>query len=114
MVIVKRAAFTGNQKEDKVLVREEFDDLDSAMKFVQENYEDQYNFAFKLEKTGVQYQTEMAIIWLEDIINLGVSVEIGSEYPEIIDEIIQQLDIIEKLEVSVPEYMYQRIVNQKR
>ncbi len=114
LVILKRAIFTGNQKEDKVLLREEFDDLESAMKFVQENYESEYDFSFKLEKTGVQYQTEMATIWLEDIVDLGVSAEIGSEYPEVIDQVIQQLDIIEKLEVSIPEYMYQNIVNRKR
>lgn len=45
------------------------------MKFVQENYESEYVFSFKLEKTGVQYQTEMATIWLEDIVDLGVSAE---------------------------------------
>lgn len=114
LVILKRAIFTGNQKEDKVLVREEFDYLEGAMKFVQENYESEYDFSFKLEKTGVQYQTEMATIWLEDIVDLGISVEIGFEYPETIDQIIQQLNIIKKLEVSVPEYMYQNIVSQKR
>ncbi|MDE5587320.1 MAG: hypothetical protein K2I72_02995 [Bacilli bacterium] len=84
------------------------------MKFGQENYESEYDFSFKLEKTGVQYQTEMATIWLEDIVDLGASAEIGSEYPEVIDQIIQQLNIIKKLEVSVPEYMYQNIVNRKR
>ena len=38
------------QKEDKVLLREEFDDLESAIKYVKENYGRQYTFAFKLEK----------------------------------------------------------------
>lgn len=114
LVILKRAIFTGNQKEDKVLVREEFDDLDSAMRFVQENCEDQYNFSFKLEKTGVQYQTETVTIWLENIVDLGISIEIGSQNPDAIHQVIQQLDIVEKLEVSVPEYMYQKIINKKK
>jgi len=96
------------------LLREEFDALDSAMKFVQENYGNQYDFAFKLEKTGVQYQTEVVTIWLEDIVDLGISIEISSQNSEMINQVIQQLDIIEKLEVSVPEYMYQKIIKKKK
>jgi len=109
LVILKKAIFTGNQKEDKVFLREEFDDIESALTFVKENYENEYDFAFKLEKNGVQYQTETATIWLEDIVDLGISVEIGSENPQVIDQIIHQLDIIERLDVSVPEYMYHKI-----
>lgn len=67
-----------------------------------------------MEKTGVQYQTEMVTIWLEDIVDLGISIEIGSQNSEAIDSIIQQLDIIEKLEVSVPECMYQKIINKEK
>ena len=109
LVILKRAIFMNGQKEDKVLLREEFDDLESAIKYVKENYGRQYTFAFKLEKSGVQYQKGTVTIWLEDIVGLGISIEIGSENSEAIDHIIQQLDIIEKLDISVPEYMYKKL-----
>ncbi len=109
LVILKKAIFTNGQKEDRVLLRKEFDMPESAIKYVEENYEEQYTFAFKLEKSGVQYLTGTVTIWLEDIVDLGTSIEIGSENVEAIDSIIQQLDIVEKLDLSVPEYMYKKL-----
>lgn len=109
LVIHKKAIFNGKEKEDQVLTREEFDILDDALSFVEENFADQYTFSFKLEKTGVQYGTEFATVWLEKIVDLGTSIEIGSKDPDIINQIISDISIVERLDVSVPEYMFHKL-----
>lgn len=109
LVIIKRAIFNEGKKEDKVFLREEFDTLQEALSFVKDNYEDQYVFSFKFEKSGVQYQSEVATIWLEDIVDLGISAEIGAEDDRTLDQIVNSLDVKERLRVSVPEYIYQKM-----
>ncbi len=113
LVIHKKAIFDGREKEDKVLMREEFDDLDSALRFFEKNFSNQYTFSFKLEKTGVQYENEFATIWLEEIVDLGTSIEIGSNTPDVINQIINDIHIKERLDVSVPEYLYQKLNSKK-
>lgn len=109
LVIIKRAIFSEGKKEDKVFLREEFDTLQEALSFVKDNYEDQYVFSFKFEKSGVQYQSEVATIWLEDIVDLGISAEIGAEDDRTLDQIVNSLDVKERVRVSVPEYIYQKM-----
>lgn len=109
LVIIKRAVFNEGKKEDKVFLREKFDTLQDALSFVEDNYADQYVFSFKFEKNGIQYQSEVSTIWLENIVDLGISVEIGAMDADKIDQIVNSLDIKEQLTVSVPEYIYQKM-----
>ena len=71
----------------------------------------EYEFAFKLQKSGNQYGNDDLDLWKEDVINLGISVEIGSEDETLLEEAFNSLDIKERLNVSLPEYMYNKIRN---
>ncbi len=108
LVIRKIAPIINGAKEDKVLLREEFDTLEEAQSYVDANLLNDYRFAFKLKKTGIQYGNDKIDLWKENIENVGLSIEIGSEDEELMEAIFSDLDIKERLNVSLPEYMYER------
>ena len=111
LVIRKVAPLINGSKEDKVLLREDFDTVEEAKEYVNDNLLNEYEFAFKLQKSGNQYGNDDLDLWKEDVINLGISVEIGSEDETLLEEAFNSLDIKERLNVSLPEYMYNKIRN---
>ena len=108
LVIRKIAPLVNGAKEDKVLLREEFDSVKEAQAYVDANLSNDFLFAFKLKKTGIQYGNEKINLWKENVENVGLSVEIGSEDEKLIEEVMSSLDIKERLTVSLPEYMYEK------
>lgn len=109
LVIRKKAEVINGVKEDKVLVREEFDLENEALEYVDKNFKDSFDYQFKLEKSGEEYQNDSLRIWVEDIKDMGISIEFGSESQEKIEEAINLFDVKERLEVSVPEYLYKKL-----
>ena len=109
LVIRKVAPLVNGSKEDKVLLREEFDTVDEAQKYVNDNLLREYKFAFKLQKSGVQYGNEQLDLWKEDVQDLGISVELGSEDEKILEEALTSLNFGERLTMSLPQYMYEKI-----
>ena len=43
----------------------------------------------------------------------NTSIEIGSNTPDVINQIINDIHIKERLDVSVPEYLYQKLNSKK-
>lgn len=113
LVIRKKAEVVDGVKEDKFLVREEFDTESEALKFVDENFKDIFDYQFKLEKSGEEYQNEDLRIWVEDIKDMGISIEFGSELQDKIEEAIALFDVKERLTISVPEYLYNKLKEEK-
>lgn len=113
LVIRKKAEVVDGVKEDKFLVREEFDTESKALKFVDENFKDSFDYQFKLEKSGEEYQNEDLRIWVEDIKDMGISIEFGSELQDKIEEAIALFDVKERLTISVPEYLYNKLKGEK-
>lgn len=113
LVIRKKAEVVDGVKEDKFLVREEFDTESKALKFVNENFKDSFDYQFKLEKSGEEYQNEDLRIWVEDIKDMGISIEFGSELQDKIEEAIALFDVKERLTISVPEYLYNKLKEEK-
>lgn len=113
LVIRKRAEVIDGVKEDKILLREEFDLEKEALEYVDANFKDSFEYQFKLEKSGKEYQNEDLRIWVEDIKNIGVSIEFGSESQEKIEDAINLFDVQERLNVSVPEYLYNKLKGDK-
>lgn len=113
LVIRKKAEVVDGVKEDKFLVREEFDTESEALKFVDENFKDSFDYQFKLEKSGEEYQNEDLRIWVEDIKDMGISIEFGSELQDKIEEAIALFDVKERLTISVPEYLYNKLKGEK-
>lgn len=109
LVIRKVAPLINGSKEDKVLLREEFDTVEEAQEYVNNNLLKEYEFAFKLQKTGIQYGNEKIDLWKEDILDLGLSVELGSSDEKLLEEVFNSLDIEERLAMSLPEYMYKKV-----
>ena len=109
LVIRKVAKQTNGSKEDKVLLREEFDTVEAAKKYVNVNLLSEYDYAFKLQKTGLQYGNDKVDLWKEKVEGIGLSVEIGSNDDELIEKIYVDLDVKERLAVSLPEYMYKKL-----
>ena len=108
LVIRKVAQVVNGTKEDKFLLREEFDTVEEAQRFVNDTLLENYEFAFKLQKRGVQYRNEKMDLWKEDILDLGISVEIGSENDKLMEELLASLDIKERLTLSLPEYLFEK------
>lgn len=113
LVIRKKAEVVDGVKEDKFLVREEFDTESEALKFVDENFKDSFDYQFKLEKSGEEYQNEDLRICVEDIKDMGISIEFGSESQDRIEEAIALFDVKERLTISVPEYLYNKLKEEK-
>ena len=109
LVIRKVAPLVNGSKEDKVLLKEEFDTVEEAQAFVDANLLDEYDFAFKLQKTGIQYGNDKVDLWKEDVETIGLSVEVGSEDERLMEQVFSDLDVEERLEVSLPEYMYEKV-----
>lgn len=114
LVIRKKAERINGVKEDKFLVREEFDTEEEAKSFVEDNYRDTFDYVFRLEKTGEEYQNDNLRIWIEDIKDMGISIEFGSESQESVEEVIKMFDVKERLTMSVPEYLYNKLMEKKR
>ena len=94
LVIRKVAPLINGSKEDKVLLRKEFDNEEEAIKFVNDNYLNEYKFAFKLQKSGMQYGNEKIDLWKEDVLGIGLSVEVGSEDENLLEKVFNSLDLI--------------------
>ena len=109
LVIRKVAQLVNGSKEDKVLLKEEFDTVEEAQKFVDANLLDEYEFAFKLQKTGIQYRNDKVDLWKENVEMVGLSVEVGSEDEKLMEQVFSDLDVEERLNVSLPEYMYEKV-----
>ena len=109
LVIQKTAPVINGTKEDKVLLREQFDTVDEALAFINQKLIDQYNFLFKLEKSGIQYSNDNLDVWVEDIKGIGISIEFGSNDEKIIEDAITLFDVKERLNESIPEYMYKKL-----
>ena len=106
LVLRKIAPFVNGVKEDQFLLNKKFDTEEEAVKFVKDNYDDSYEFSFKLEKIGTEYQKEGLKIWLENVKDIGISIEFGCEQQETIEDIINLFNIKERLNISLPEYIY--------
>ena len=109
LVIRKVAPVVNGSKEDRILLRKEFDTVEEAQKFVNDNLLEEYIFAFKLQKSGIQYGNGKLDLWKEDVLDLGISIEIGSEDETLMEEVLTSLDFGERLTISLPEYMYERV-----
>jgi len=110
LVIRKTAPVIDRVKEDKVLLREEFDLVEDAIKYVDSNLSDIYEYRFKLEKSGVEYSNNNLRVWVEDIKDIGISIEFGSEKSDIIESAILLFNVKERLNISVPEYLYDKLI----
>lgn len=114
LVIRKTAPVINGVKEDKVLLKEQFDTLEEAQDFVDTNLSNQYEYKIKLEKTGIEYNNQDLRIWVEDIVDVGKSIEFESEDSNIIENAINLFDVKERLNISIPEYLYKKLYNEKR
>ena len=106
LVIRKTAPVENGVKEDKVLVREQFDTLEEAKKFVEERFTNDFEYKLTLDKTGTEYGNDNLRIWVENIKELGWSIEFGSENSKAIEDAIKLFNVKERLSISVPEYLY--------
>jgi len=114
LVIRKTAPAIDGVKEDKVLLREEFDTVEEALNFVNENLSNEYEYKLKLEKTGVEYNNDKLSVWVENIKDIGTSIEFGAESSQIIENAISSFDVVERLHESVPEYLYKKYLNKQK
>ncbi len=109
LIIRKTAPMANGYKEDKVLLKKEFNTEKEAINFINANFNKEYEYKFKLEKNGLEYSNNDLRVWIEEIKNIGTSIEIGSESQEKIENAIQLFDVKERLEKSVPEYLYNKL-----
>lgn len=106
----KNCSYVNGSKEDKVLLKKEFNTEKEAINFINVNFSNDYQYKFKLEKNAVEYSNDKLRVWVEEIKYMGTSIEIGSENPQEIENTIKLFDVKERLEESVPEYLYNKLL----
>lgn len=114
LVIRKAAPVINGVKEDKILLRKEFDTELEAINYVNKNLGNEYEYMFKLEKNGIEYANSNLRVWVENIKDIGVSVEFGTNNSEVIEQAISLFNVKERLNESVPEYLYNKLLNKTR
>lgn len=112
LVIQKRAVIEDGTKVDKVLTREQFDTELEALKYVEDNFSSSYDFAFKFSKTGIEYKNETIRVWVEDVENIGITLELEAEDADTLNSFITNFNIKEKLDISLPEYYYLKYIKE--
>ena len=65
-----------------------------------------YDYKLKLEKEGIQYKSNNLDIWVENIKDIGYSIEFSSKNENEIEKAINMFNIKERLNISIPEYLY--------
>lgn len=113
LMIRKTAPLVNGVKEDKVILREEFQTVDEAKEYVDKNLSDEFEYKIKLEKTGIEYGNDNLRIWVENIKDIGWSIEFGAQEENDIEDAIKLFDVKERLNISVPEYLYNKLRNFK-
>ena len=96
LVIQKRATIENGAKID--------------LKFVKDNFLSSYDFSFKFSKTGIEYKNETIRVWVEDVENIGITLELEAEDINILNDFISHFNVKEKLDISLPEYYYLKYV----
>ncbi len=114
LVIQKTVLLEKGAKKDKVLLKEEFDTEQEAKDFVKLHFSRQYEYKFSLEKDGIEYENEHLKVWVENIKDLGISIEFGSLENKYIEKAIAIFDVKERLSESVPEYLYKKYYEMQR
>lgn len=110
IVIRKETTFEDGLKDDETIFRKEIDTRDEAVEYVNENFSD-YEFKFKILKKGTLYTSDDLSVSYEDIDGIGKSIEIGGYDSNLIEEVIDSLDVNERLTTSLPEYAYKKFVS---
>lgn len=108
IVIRKTAPIVNGMKEDNILLHQQFDTEKEALDFVEQTLSSQYEYKFKLEKSGIEYINEQLHVWVENIKDIGISIEFGSMDAELIENAILLFPVKERLTESVPEYLYKK------
>ena len=80
------------------------------LKFVKDNFLSSYDFSFKFSKTGIEYKNETIRVWVEDVENIGITLELEAEDINILNDFISHFNVKEKLDISLPEYYYLKYV----
>ena len=109
-MIQKRATLENGAKVDKVLTREQFDTEEEALKFVENNLSQDYEFSFKFSKSGIEYKNENIRVWVEDVENIGITLELEAEKIDSLNDFIKHFNVKERLNISLPEYYYLRYI----
>lgn len=112
LVIQKRAIVENGTKTDKVLTREQFDTEAQAIEYVNENLSQDYEYKFKFSKTGIEYKNEKIRVWVEDVENIGITLELEAQDSDILNEFLSNFNIAERLDISLPEYYYLKYIKE--
>lgn len=114
IVIRKKAVLEKGAKEDVFLLREEFDTLEEAQAYVFSHLSKEYDFAFQLQKSGVEYVHNDFHMWVEHIKDMGISIEFGSEDVRQIENALQLFPKAKRLTESVPEYLFHKLKEENK
>lgn len=97
-------------ESNKVVIRKEFDTLEKAKEFIKDKYSKNYDYKFKIDKTGKEYKNSVIRLWVDKVDGLGTTVAIKGNEISDIKSLFDYKDImIEPLE----EYM-QGMINKIR
>lgn len=104
ILVRKQTTFKNTGKEDKILLKKEFDTLKEANTFIQAQ-SPAFKKGFEYTRTGWQYQLHTNRIFIEDIHDWRPSIEIEAENETELEHLFNNIGILERIKETVPEIM---------
>lgn len=105
VLIRKQTEFKSTGKVDRIIFKEEFDTEKEALGYVENNLSSEFKLGFEFSRTGWQFQLENHRLFIEDIDDFKPSIEIEAKTEEELKSLFDKLDIIKKINESIPEIM---------
>jgi adenylate cyclase class IV len=105
-LVKKEIEIEKGQKKKKTILKKGFKSLKEAYNYIDKNLK--YKKLFEYKRKGWEYELGSNKIFLENIEQLGPTVEIESEYEDEIKKLFEVLDVKEEYGDSVPEIMWDK------
>jgi len=101
----KLSQWTGKSKIDTLLVKEEFDELSDAKKFIDKHFNNTLKEGFKYSRKGWMYQLGKVKVYIEQIEKFPPSVEVQTDTETEITDVFKLLGVTKRISESAPEFM---------
>lgn len=102
LIVHKKTIWTKSSKKSVTLFKKGFDSKKEALKFLKHKYPN-YKKILEIKRTGEEFKLPKLRIFIEDIDNYGLSIEIEAKDEKTMKETLKELGIKETISDSVPE-----------
>ncbi len=101
----KKAEWINKIKIDHIFLKEKFDTMKEATDFITHHYGESIKEDFSYSRDGWEYHLNNCRIFIENIENIGPTIEIESDNKEDLEKLIKQFNVTECFSEPVSETM---------